>query len=1010
MQPVKMEAQAVKGLDKIKLFLDPGHAQKENMGLYNYSEAEKVLRVALALRKMFITQTDIDTVFMCRLTDSDQISLQGRTDLANSLGVDFYYSIHSDAGTPSANSTLMLYGGWRSGGNTIEKIPMGGGAFGEILDADLSGAMRIPTRGNYADRVFYQGQVNTHTNQYPYLFVNRETNMASLLSEAGFHTNPTQQQLNMNADWKVLEALSAFRSFLEFKNLNRPAIGVVAGIISDIETGLPLNGITAKTGDQVYVTDSHASMFYQYSNDPKELHNGFYWIDSLSPGSNVTVEFSSPDYQTKSESITLSSNPNGRTHQNISFLDVSLISTIPPVVERVEPENQLNSLKPETPLRIKFSRKMDKPSVESATSILPAAGLSFSWPNDYTLEINTSQFTHLTNYTITLNGMIAKNTLTNQFLDGDGDGNQGGNYQIALLTSPMDTKAPVLTDYSPDELVPVNESRPVVRMVFDEPLSSESLGANSVKLTLSGGASVNGEIHHLVINNKSVLHFFPSTNLANNKPYLVEIAPGLSDGSGNKTEAISFQFILTEQPIISSTIIDQFDAIANWWVPQQSGSTTGIVTDETSRSVSNSVLNKVLSTTGSMQLNYGWIVNHENPYIRLHLPPASAQNSIKFNKDDHLQVYLFGDGSGNQFRFMIKDGNNTLEASPWYTINWMGWKLVSWDMANDPTYGWVNGNGVLDGSNFYLDGLHLKYATGGNQSGTLYFEDLRFIKKGTRVFPETLFESFETYPDFTSHVFPWITIDVKGDSTKHPTGFTFPGSGKPYAFKILNPQNTIGPIVQTHPAKDGDKYLISMQSKTPNDDKWLISPQVKIKDSSKLKFYAKSISTESGLERFQVLADDDESLKFSFLATDYTKISPGDFVEVPLSWTKFEYDLKQFKDKIIRFAIRGVSQNSSMLMLDAFEVYHSNPQTAIEKVSKLKFKVYPVPARDVVYIETLEPVSEIRLTDMSGKLIKIEKAKKNKTEISVSNLKNGTYLLGLVIGTNTHYQKIVINK
>lgn len=67
-----LQAQEVTGLDGFSLFLDPGHSQTENQGLYNYSEAQKVLRVGLALREMLLTQTDIDTVYISRTNDSQQ--------------------------------------------------------------------------------------------------------------------------------------------------------------------------------------------------------------------------------------------------------------------------------------------------------------------------------------------------------------------------------------------------------------------------------------------------------------------------------------------------------------------------------------------------------------------------------------------------------------------------------------------------------------------------------------------------------------------------------------------------------------------------------------------------------------------------------------------------------------------------------------------------------------------------------------------------------------------------
>ena len=117
-------AQEVTGLEGVSIFIDPGHSQTENQGLYGYSEAEKVLRIGLALKEMLLTQTDIDTVYIARTNDSQQVPLGQRDDLANATGADFFYSIHSNAGAASTNNTLMLYGGWRSNGNTVEKSPI----------------------------------------------------------------------------------------------------------------------------------------------------------------------------------------------------------------------------------------------------------------------------------------------------------------------------------------------------------------------------------------------------------------------------------------------------------------------------------------------------------------------------------------------------------------------------------------------------------------------------------------------------------------------------------------------------------------------------------------------------------------------------------------------------------------------------------------------------------------------------------------------------------------------
>jgi len=205
----------VTGLSGWNIFIDPGHSRDENMGIYGYSEAKKNLRVALRLRELLLNNTDIDTVYLSRTNDQQSVGLSQRSDMANNIGAAWFHSIHSDAGSPSSNSTLLMYGGWRSNGQTVEKTPHVGKAMGDLMVDILTRGMRTTTRGNYADRTFYQGFPYNHTNQYPYLSVNRRTTMASELSEAGFHTNPRQNQLNMNAEWKKLEAYTFYCSILK---------------------------------------------------------------------------------------------------------------------------------------------------------------------------------------------------------------------------------------------------------------------------------------------------------------------------------------------------------------------------------------------------------------------------------------------------------------------------------------------------------------------------------------------------------------------------------------------------------------------------------------------------------------------------------------------------------------------------------------------------------------------------------------------------------------------------
>ncbi len=128
-----------------------------------------------------------------------------------------------------------------------------------------------------------------------------------------------------------------------------------------------------------------------------------------------------------------------------------------------------------------------------------------------------------------------------------------------------------------------------------------------------------------------------------------------------------------------------------------------------------------------MKLAYGWIPNAGNWLIRQYIPPTPTGNNPRITTAGLLEAYIFGDASGNQFRFMVKDANGHLEGSPWTTIDWLGWKRVQFDMRSGQSVPWVGGaNGVLDGT-LYTDSFQMTYGLNGASSGEIYIDDYRFV-------------------------------------------------------------------------------------------------------------------------------------------------------------------------------------------------------------------------------------------------------------------------------------------
>jgi len=708
-------AQQVTGLAGWNIVLDPGHSFRENMGVAGFSEAEKNVRVAWALRDLLLQTTDIDTVFLTREDDNTNVGLSARSAYANSIGAAWFHSIHSNAtgsgGASDVNTALLL---WPQLADYSERLPVGHKRMSDIMIDQLSRGMRIKSIGSRGDCYFYNEGI------CPRNSVTKYTLMPAELSEAGYHTNMAQNMRQMSAAFNKLEAYTFYWSILKYHGLPLPVNPVLTGIVYDLERNVPINAATVTAGEKSYTTDSFETTFYKYTTDPEALRNGVFLLDGL-PSGTLKVMVSAPDYYSDTLQVALSDT-------FFTFLDPKLIWKRPPAVKSSSPAQGYERQPAWGNISITFNRPLNRASFESAFKIEPAVSGQFVWGNnDQQMIFKPDTLDFETDYQVTIAA-----TGVDRYghpLDGNGDRVGGDEFVLNFRTGPRDMAAPRITAVYPPTNSAAVDARPILNITFDEVIDAGSIQPALFTLQKNGTTTpIPHTVVHNVVRSRSILSFAPSEDLEPGQLYSLLIAPGLRDTLGNEESGIKTVRLKTGAAFWRTRAIDAFEnGVENWWQPSASGTTTGTIADSTRSYGSSLILNPLTSSTLSFAIDYGWNTGSPAWLLRDYLFGGPAK-AVTFDKSSYLQVYLFGDNSGTLFRFAVDDrvpvaAAENHEVSPWYKVNWYGWRLISWEMNNEAPGSWL-GDGRLDGT-LAFDSIQLGYEPGSQTSGTLYFDDLR---------------------------------------------------------------------------------------------------------------------------------------------------------------------------------------------------------------------------------------------------------------------------------------------
>ncbi len=705
---IQTQSLSAQDLSGLSFCIDPGHGLgNTNQGPTGLREADINLTVSFFLRD-FLNAANMDTVILTRIDDSTNPSLSQREALANSFGVDWFHSVHHNALNGMRRFTLLLYEEERTFAD-----PCPGGSPRGTGMAEWRGLADIMSQ-NMALRIFQALRTSSFTDRLDWSFfggcnggfnlgVLNDLIMPGQLSEATFHDNAIEERKLRNPDFLKLEARALFMSFLDFFDAGQMQTGTLAGIVTDEDSGQPVNGatVTLVPGGQTYTTDDHG--------------NGLYVFHDLSAGDySVTAAKEGFDAVTATEQV---------ERHAFAFADLQFPSTTPPVVVQTLPENGAFEVDVYTEIGARFSRAMDRQSVEDAFVIGPAVDGKFIWSDasDVLLFQPDTRFRFQTEYTARIAGDAMDEF--GRRLDGDNDGQGGDAFLWEFITETRDDSRPVVLDFSPTQRDTGVFVREVLRVQFNRDLDQATVNNENVILSTAGVP----QLPLIVSYEPEIRTIFaaPVTPLPAESRLFLNLSTAISLTDGARLEApFRWQFESQAQPP-DFEIWDDFEAGLAWNGPGESPRSFQIEPDSTSFIPSS--VHAITDTTAAM-LQYQFLADSGLAHIE-RLEPVN----IDTNDVIDVGFYVYGDGSGNSVRLFLLDSDGE-EALPWVKIDWLGWQLLRFGLSENILEPLAGGNGRFDSAELTVGGLQLSRT--GEATGMLFFEDFFLTRPQLPVFVE----------------------------------------------------------------------------------------------------------------------------------------------------------------------------------------------------------------------------------------------------------------------------------
>ena len=511
---------------------------------------------------------------------------------------------------------------------------------------------------------------------------------------------------------------------------------------SQLELYTPINSNDWSAIDNRFDKDYNTGPNYDYymngynNNHGYNRNNGFYLFDSLAYGSYVVI-YEAPGFWPDTGSVTINDSKFFWTKNRF------MISSAPPYIKSNTPQANETEHPAWEPIILGFSHAMDTAAVRNGLTLDPPAALIYTWNStnkQLSLAFVGDRLEVETDYTLTLDSdSITGNR--NQHLDGNGDGIGGDDFVLDFTTSPPDIYAPAIDVWFPSKYARHADLQPIISYTYDEVINTSVSIADKFRFYRTTGEDIEipFEFDIYTLNGKSIVSLFPTQELERSNSYMRIVNSGISDLFGNTTTSNKTSGLIINSTIpyyADTLVIDAFSPstiAGSWKQPGFSGSTVNLLAGLAS--ANDRYVNHCNNSSYSMAISYTFDPEASDGLLRLVHVDGLETTSGKsfFDQGDVMQSWVFGDGSNNKFRYAVDDpsGTGVSEVSPWFDLDYIGWRLLKWDLRSGINGTWESvSDGTLDGE-LSFDSFQIEYIDSiGTNEGVIYIEDLVVMTPG----------------------------------------------------------------------------------------------------------------------------------------------------------------------------------------------------------------------------------------------------------------------------------------